>query len=188
MSSNCNCHNYLDWCFKLCEEDNKKYPSSGDCCCKDAVKYALTKIQAMLNVTKVAVNHFNQFATGGQVDGFVGNDVVSIGGVYVSLCNIIYINFELTKDADLSSMDCNTTTTCCCNKDMESALRTLIGPSATFPIRKFDLSFKIIGNSNDYFHTQNIYGICNGILWIQFQGQRNDFGAIPLCSIFSATK
>lgn len=180
MSSYCNCNNYLEWCFKLCEEDHKKCPS-GNCCCKDAVRDALKKIQLM-STTSIIVHHFNQSigGEGAKIDGFVGNDVVIIDGEYVSLCNIIYIDFKLTA-GELPSMDCTTNPDCCCNIDMEKALRTLISTSTP----ENPLEILIIQNQNDYSKADAIYGICNGVLWIHSQ-TGNVFQAIPLCSILSA--
>jgi len=180
MSSYCNCNNYLDWCFKLCEEDNKKCPS-GNCCCKDAVRDALSKIQLMPTNT-VTVYDFNQSVTGNEVGEFIGNsnDVVNIGGEYISLCNIIYIDFKLDGDAEPPSVDC-TTPGCCCNVDMETALQQLIGT----PPNNNQLEILTVRNDNKYFRSDKIYGICNGVLWIHEQNG-NVFQAIPLCSIFSA--
>ncbi|GKU25474.1 hypothetical protein CFOLD11_23000 [Clostridium folliculivorans] len=166
---------------------------AGDCCCKTAVKYALDRIYAANKNQAVSLISFNTVEQG-TITGFQTNgDVVIIkdlnqgNTVYVSLCNIIFITFNDEPITTPPSPYNCTTPDCCCNTDVESAIKAIIG--SAFPIDNVQLSFDVINNTAAVYTATEVYGICNGILWVKFKNtvSKNNYGAIPLCSIFDLT-
>ena len=166
--------------------------TSGECCCKEAVKYALDTIYAANPAQTVSLVSFNTVEIG-TIAGFEPNgDVVRIidlnqgNTVYVSLCNVIAITFNDPPNTTPPSPYNCATPECCCNKGVESAIKAIRGN--VFPVTD-DLNFDVINNTAAVLRADIEYGICNGILWIRFANTvaRHRYGAIPLCSIFDVT-
>lgn len=170
---------------------------SASCCCETSLKYALDKILEAAPTQNISFISFNSTQTG-VIDSFETNgDVVKIKDnigihkdVYVSLCNVVFITFpkEPVITAQ-SNYNCTTPSPqCCCNEDMESALRKILA-SSTFPL-DISIDVMIMDNSGNFYHIKTVYGICNGILWGKFRSvvEGNMYGAIPLCSIFIVRK
>lgn len=163
---------------------------SGECCCKESVRYALETIFAANPSQDISLISFNSTQTG-RIAGFESNgDVVRIidtnqgTTVYVSLCNVIFITFPVAPITTIPGLyNCNTPD-CCCNRDVDSAIRNALGNPA-FPTTN-ELNFDVVNNTNRIYSTDVVYGICNGILWVDFTGtvEGNSYGAIPLCYIF----
>jgi len=164
-----------------------------DCCCKESVRYAIQTIIAADPTQNISLVSFNTTQTG-VVSGFQpSGDVVNIidaitgNTVFVSLCNVVFITFPNEPITTPPSPYNCTSPDCCCNTDLEAAIRSIIGPT-TFPAA-VELNFDVINNTAANYRTATVYGICNGILWVEFVGvvEGNSFGAIPLCSIFNVS-
>ncbi|GFZ31655.1 hypothetical protein CSC2_21810 [Clostridium zeae] len=156
------------------------------------MKYALDTIFAANPAQTVSLVSFNTVEIG-TIAGFEPNgDVVIItdlnqgNTVYVSLCNVIFITFNDEPNTTPPSPYNCTTPECCCNTDMEAAIKSITGN--TFPIN-IQLNFDVINNTANVYSTDTVYGLCNGILWVKFKNTvaRHSYGAIPLCSIFDVT-
>ena len=104
------------------------------------------------------------------------------------MCNTLLLTFADEPASDETTI-CNTPD-CCCNSGMDEALRELMG-IGPFP-KEFPqpnpLQIDIFDNTDNSFNVIRVFGLCNGILWVEFGNTvgQNRFGAIPLCSIFSA--
>ncbi|WP_373600540.1 hypothetical protein [Paraclostridium bifermentans] len=169
---------------------------SGDCCCLASTLYALQTIYDANSSQSVSVTSFNTSKTG-TIDGKPLDDaevvklLVGSGDkkteTYVSLCNILLITFETKPDTTSTTLDydCDTPK-CCCNVGMDQALQTLVDDS-TFPEDNI-LQIDILDNTNSSLDVVEVFGICNGIIWVEFKKtvEKHSYGAIPLCYIFSA--
>lgn len=168
---------------------------SGDCCCLDSTLYALQTINIADSNQNVSVTSFNTTKSG-TIDSFLEGEVVVIEDAqstknYVSLCNILLITFAVEPNIEATDITYNCPTEeCCCNVGMEQALKTLIN-STEFPVTfspSEALQINIVDNTDSPLNIITVYGICNGVIWVEFQStvEGNKYGAIPLCSIFSA--
>ncbi|WP_042275447.1 collagen-like triple helix repeat-containing protein [Faecalimicrobium dakarense] len=164
---------------------------AGDCCCKNAVKYALDTIKTPNDGKSISLISFNTTISG-KIEGFEPNkDVVKLStNVYVSLCNVIIISFPVSPPTTISgNYNCDTPQ-CGCNEDVSTALKKLIGDITTGQqVVEKEISLDIIDNTNSTVNIDKIFGICSGILWAHTGNNRfgNEFLAIPLCSIVSAS-
>lgn len=165
---------------------------SGSCCCKDSVRAALNAIKAINPTQDVLLQTLNIALRGTIVDAIVIGDVVTIdptnagNNKVVSLCNIYSLFFDTRPTgAALAALNCTTANQCCCNGDLEAAIRALL-PAGDFP-KTVNLDVQIFENNNSPYSFKQIFGICNGILWGELTGahQSFDFAALPLCNIFS---
>ncbi|WP_343338672.1 hypothetical protein TPELB_08780 [Terrisporobacter petrolearius] len=162
-------------------------PPGESCCCKNSVKYALETIKTDISEnTQVVVRSFNSDEKG-TIGNFYGEgQVVKIGNAYVSLCNIIAIDFNLEpptpEDSEENPFNCETPI-CCCNEGIAEVLRSILGDE--YPVEK-NISIEYVDNNSSAENINKVYGICNGIIWARVSGGGNTpYIAIPLCSIFS---
>lgn len=162
-------------------------PPGESCCCKNSIKYALDTIKTDIDAsTEVVVRSFNSSETG-TIGNFYGEDqVVKIGDAYVSLCNIIAINFNeeppMPEEGEEDPFNCETPE-CCCNEAIDEVLKVILGD--TYPVEK-DILIEYVDNNASAERITKVYGICNGIIWGLVSGGGNHpYIAIPLCSIFS---
>lgn len=172
----------------------------GDCCCKNAVRRALQTIQKN-QLGSVTLNYLNM-SESGTINGTISDTDnvvrlnVSTSGGYIetfSLCNIISISFKNSPTYPISEgylpYNCDTTSDCCCNGQIEETLRSYLPATPTFPVTINNIYIRLIDNNKSY-NTAKVYGICDGILWAELGDNSlgNKHVAIPLCSIFSIYK
>ena len=81
---------------------------------------------------------------------------MKIGDTYVSICNSIFISFNVSSmPENLNPFKCNTAD-CCCNSGWITVLNELVGTE--FPV-KIDLDIEIIDNNNSAQRVTDVYGI-----------------------------
>lgn len=178
-----------------CQKCECQQSTTGNCCCKNSVKYALDTIYNAYKTQDISLVYFNKLQTGTIVEVEPNGDVVKISDtnkedtVYVSLCNIVFITFPKEPIIPQSQSPYNCPTPqCCCNQDMDSALKALVGTDFPITLQKpHTLNIHVLDNTANAYKIVTIYGICNGIIWVKFNEtvKGNSYGAIPLCSIFS---
>lgn len=178
--------------------------TSGDCCCKDAVRYALETIYKADPTQDIQIGLFNSNVSGiiiasSDVNGDpIINDAAQLSGGFVSLCNVGYVSFENEPPQTAASAEildvtynCDAASACCCNASIEASLREIIygTTEGTSPIDIIDdgVSIEIVDNTANSITPDIVYGICNGIIWVHVTSAEfgNNFLAITLCSIFS---
>lgn len=191
MDCNINPDN-IPFCFGECECPPGEQEPDGDanCCCADAIKYALHLISTKDSSQEVNLISFNRRKTG-KLEAFSLTDNLAIlNGVSYSVCNIDLITFSkepapLNKDDNFTQYNCNTEN-CCCNEDLANLIISNLPKNPKFPISK-TINILLVKNNNKILEVVKVYGICNGILWAKFkdnsQGAR--YAAIPLCEMFS---
>lgn len=156
---------------------------SSGCCCKDAIKYALNIIKNQ----DISLVSFNTTKTG-IIKNYSDENIVEIQSgkksSNVSLCNIVFITF----DHKPTSVGTCQSIECCCNSDLEKKLKDILGTNPQYPV-DINLSIDVVDNTNKSFSTEKVLGVCNGILWVKFKNtvEKQNYGAIPLCSIFSVS-
>jgi hypothetical protein len=99
-----------------------------------------------------------------------------------------FVTFPTTPITTVPSPYNCTTPECCCNTDIDEAIRTILG-AATFSVT-IQLNLDVVDNTAAAYRAQTIYGICNGILWVQFANTVavNRYRAIPLCNLFNVNE
>lgn len=165
-------------------------PGASGCCCKDAIKYALSIINPIY--TEISVHYFNQTVTGTIKDyaANVGKDFFIIDGkkngggeqdkfnFTISACSAQYFEFDADVDA-LPAINVIPTPDCCCNKDLAADITArAIGPDAG---KKLDVY--TTDNNNDPVTIDSGFTISNGVIFGRI-GQKR-FVAVPLCSVFA---
>lgn len=157
-----------------------------NCCCTDAIRYAIETIKNQNPNQDVSFFSFNRFRNGKLGDFSSNKNVIQLGGIYYSLCNIDLITFnDEPPKANLGPYNCDTPE-CCCNKDLAEIIKDKLGENPSFPVTK-NIDILIVDNNNSAYKITTVYGLCKGILWVKFDNTvgRNRYGAIPLCEIFN---
>ena len=97
-------------------------PPGESCYCKDLVYDALQTIKLLDPYVNI-VAHGSHYSVSGTLDE-VSNDVIVIGGIYVSICNVIYISF----DRPIVCTPLNSIDVCCCNSGLATSLNEITTP------------------------------------------------------------
>lgn len=161
-------------------------PGDANCCCTDAIRYALMRLKSITPSIDVTLRSFNSFGTG-KIDSSFSTDqsVVKLSdGNFYSLCSINLITFNTEPTGNLTPYNCNIPE-CCCNGDLSKIIKQKLN-STNFPISK-NIDIEIINNNNSSVKVGKVYGLCNGILWVELRNKiaSDKYAAIPLCAIFS---
>ena len=144
-------------------------PPGESCYCKDLVYDALQTIKLLDPYVNI-VAHGSHYSVSGTLDE-VSDDVIVIGGIYVSICNIIYISF----DRPIVCTPLNSIDVCCCNSGLATSLNEITTPFNIYLV-----------NIAEVLVIEEVYCVCNGVLWCRYSVGCNEFyGAVPLCAIFA---
>ncbi|MGL5313673.1 MAG: hypothetical protein ACRC92_10535 [Peptostreptococcaceae bacterium] len=161
---------------------------SGECCCVNSLIYALNTIVDADSTQEVSLVSFNSTQRGYIKSNTIVNAIKLLDSNHifaVSLCNVIFITFEKEPVlTPVNNYDCSSGEDCCCNLDLYNIFKERIDTSP----KTIDVSVAIINNTANFYQIDEVYGICNGIAWVHFTStvEQHRYGAIPLCSIFSA--
>ena len=144
-------------------------PPGESCYCKDLVYDALQTIKLLDPYVNI-VAHGSHYSVSGTLDE-VSDDVIVIGGIYVSICNVIYISF----DRPIVCTPLNSIDVCCCNSGLATSLNEITTPFNIYLV-----------NIAEVLVIEEVYCVCNGVLWCRYSVGCNEFyGAVPLCAIFA---
>ena len=144
-------------------------PPGESCYCKDLVYDALQTIKLLDPYVNI-VAHGSHYSVSGTLDE-VSNDVIVIGGIYVSICNVIYISF----DRPIVCTPLNSIDVCCCNSGLATSLNEITTPFNIY-----------MANIVDVLTVEEVYCVYNGVLWCKYSvGSNEYYGAVPFCSIFA---
>ena len=144
-------------------------PPGESCYCKDLVYDALQTIKLLDPYVNI-VAHGSHYSVSGTLDE-VSDDVIVIGGIYVSICNVIYISF----DRPIVCTPLNSIDVCCCNSGLATSLNEITTPFNIYLV-----------NIAEVLVIEEVYCVYNGVLWCKYSVAYNQFyGAVPLCSIFA---
>lgn len=161
-------------------------PGDANCCCADAIRYALMRLKSITPLIDVTLHYFNSSRTGKIDNSFSDNqNVVKLSdGSFYSLCSINLITFNTAPSSNLTPYNCNIPE-CCCNGHLSELIKQELN-STNFPISK-NIDIEMIDNNNSSVKVGKIYGLCNGILWVELRNaiKGDKYAAIPLCTVFS---
>lgn len=145
----------------------------GESYCKNSVKYAVYTIReanpnqdiSLISISNTKTGIISGFQPNGDVVNIIETTTENI--IYVSLCNVIFITFpDEPNIIELPQYDHDTISQCHCNEDVESSIKTILN-SFDFPI-DIELIVDLVDALNTSYEIKKVYGICNGILWVEF--------------------